>query len=173
MALRSSAQLKYYFSRLRTGSGNSGFATSTIPKMKPHAPTADIDHTHEPDMKLWPLKAEFVPVYVALGLIAMSTSFGTYTALHQLKRAPNVYVKKSRRETVPEVAEPERVAEDVDQFINKSFFRKVAHVQDSDRQDTVPNPIAGDVYAWKPHFKAATLKDVGAEPPKDKPPKDA
>ncbi|KAL3512040.1 hypothetical protein ACH5RR_024757 [Cinchona calisaya] len=167
MALRSSTQLKSFLSRLRTiGSRNSNFATSSSPKMKPYSPTADI-HVQEPNIKIWPLRGEFVPVYVALGLIVASMSFGLHTALHHLKRNPNVYVKKSRRETVPEVVEPEKVVEEVHDFINKSFFRRVAHVQDFDRQDVMPNPITGDVYAWKPRLRAETLKDVGVEPPKD------
>lgn len=85
---------------------------------------------------------------MALGLIVMSTSLGLCTGLHHLRRNPGVYVKKSRRETVPEVVEPEQVVEKADEFITKSLFRKVAHVQDFDRQDIIPNPISGDVYAW-------------------------
>ncbi|XP_019188781.1 PREDICTED: uncharacterized protein LOC109183018 [Ipomoea nil] len=107
------------------------------------------------------LKGEFFPVYVAVGMIALSAGFGIHTARHQLSRSPNVYVKKSRRETVPEVEEPEQVVEDADNFINKSFFRKVAHVQDSDRQEVMSDPIRGDVFVRKP--KAETLKSVGVE----------
>lgn len=92
------------------------------------------------------LKGEFFPVYVAIGMITLSAAFGIHTARHQLSRSPNVYVKKSRRETVPEVVEPEQVVEDAHNFINKSFFRKVAHVQDVDRQEVMPDPIRGDVF---------------------------
>lgn len=92
-------------------------------------------------------KGDFFPVCVALGMITLSTSFGIYTALHQLGRAPNVSVRKSRRETVPEVADPEHVTEDAEKFVKQSFFRKVAHIQGSDRQEIMSNPIGGDVLA--------------------------
>ena len=93
------------------------------------------------------VKGEMVPVYVALGLILMSTGFGLYTAIHQLTRAPNVHVKKSRRETLPEVVEPERAVEEADRFRKKSFFRKVAHVQDFELGQGIPDPIRGEVIA--------------------------
>lgn len=93
------------------------------------------------------MKGDFVPVYVALGLIALSVGFGFQTAMHQLKRAPNVSVKKSRRETIPEVTEPEEVVDEADKFIKKSFFRKVAHVQEFDHQSVIPDPIRGDALA--------------------------
>ncbi|KZV57934.1 hypothetical protein F511_12540 [Dorcoceras hygrometricum] len=92
-------------------------------------------------------KGDFIPVCVALGMITLSASFGVYTALHQLGRAPNVSVRKSRRETVPEVAEPENVAEAAEKFVKQSFFRKVAHIQGSDRQEVMSNPIGGDALA--------------------------
>lgn len=87
-----------------------------------------------------------MPVFVAVGMIAVSVSFGAYTAWHQLGHAPNVFVKKSRRETIPEVVEPEHVAEEAEKFVKKSFFRKVAHIQDLDRQEVMPDPIRGDVF---------------------------
>lgn len=70
-----------------------------------------------------------------------------FTVWHQLGRAPNVYVKKSRRETIPEVVEPEHVAEEAEKFVKQSFFRKVAHIQDFDRQEVMPDPIRGDILA--------------------------
>lgn len=93
------------------------------------------------------MKGDFVPVYVSLGLIALSVGFGLHTATHQLTRAPNVFLKKSRRETIPEVTEPEEVVDKADKFIRKSFFRRVAHVQDFDNQSVMHDPIRGDVLA--------------------------
>ncbi|CAI9113771.1 OLC1v1014440C1 [Oldenlandia corymbosa var. corymbosa] len=168
MALRSSTKLRaFLINRLITG--NSSFATSTVPKMKPHAQTADAHHGHgnEASFKFWPIRPEYAPVYVALGLIGMSISFGALTVRHHIKWAPNVRVKKSKRETVPEVVEPETVVEEANNFVNNSFFRKVAHVQDYDRQDVIPDPIRGDVYSRKNTGRVETLKDVGVEVPKD------
>lgn len=80
---------------------------------------------------------------VSAGMIALSASFGLYTVWHQLGEAPNVFLKKSRRESLPEVEEPDRVAADAERFIKQSFFRKIAHMQDVDRQEV---PIRGDVF---------------------------
>ncbi|MCD7458471.1 hypothetical protein HAX54_038346 [Datura stramonium] len=154
MAFRSSSLWKSMATRV---SANSASARSNITKWRSYASTAE-----HPDAKLRGVKGDFVPVYVALGLIALSAGFGVQTAMHQLKRAPNVSVKKSRRETIPEVTEPEEVVDDADKFIKKSFFRKVAHVQDFDNQSVMPDPIRGDVLAREPHSE--TLKSVGVNP---------
>ncbi|KAK2974142.1 hypothetical protein RJ640_021433 [Escallonia rubra] len=109
------------------------------------------------------LKGDIVPVCVALGMIVVSTSLGLYTAFHQLGRSPNVHVRKSRRETLPEVEEPEHVVHEAEKFITKSFFRKVAHVQDMDHRDRfVPDPSHGDILASKLHTE--TLKSAGVDP---------
>lgn len=63
-------------------------------------------------------------------------------------RAPGVYVKKSRRETVPEVDDPDQQLDYADRFINKSLFRKIAHVQDYNLpHHNMPDPIRDDIYA--------------------------
>ncbi|KAI7752345.1 hypothetical protein M8C21_014832 [Ambrosia artemisiifolia] len=93
------------------------------------------------------LKGAYAPVYISLGLILMSVSIGAFTATHQLKWSPNVSVKKSKRETLPELVEPEKVAEESNDFIKKSFFRKIANVQEADRQEIMPDQIRGDTYA--------------------------
>ncbi|CAA3000365.1 uncharacterized protein LOC111372331 [Olea europaea subsp. europaea] len=157
MAFRSSAYWKSLSNRLR---GSSNFTTSTSPKMKAYSPA--IDMLNSPTIKSKAAKGGFVPVFVAVGMIATSVGFGIYTALHQLARAPNVFVKKSKRETIPEVVEPEHVVEETDKFIKKSFFRKVAHVQDSDRHEIMPDPIRGDMFTRRPRVE--TLKDVGVDP---------
>lgn len=75
-------------------------------------------------------KGDFAPVSIVLGMVAVATSLGIYTALHQLHSAPNVHLKKSRRETIPEVVEPEKVMAEAEKFVKKSFFRKVAHLKE-------------------------------------------
>lgn len=139
-------------------SANSAFAKSDVTKWRSYANTAE----HLDAKPRGFMKGDFVPVYVALGLIALSVGFGVQTAMHQLKRAPNVSVKKSRRETIPEVTEPEGVVDKSDKFIKKSFFRRVAHVQDFDDQSVMSDPIRGDVLAREPHSE--TLKSVGVNP---------
>ncbi|XAR65605.1 hypothetical protein NMG60_11009773 [Bertholletia excelsa] len=151
--------LKSALSRL--GGRSSPFVTSTAPKSKAYPPTLDLSHAQ--DTKPRRVKGDMVPVYVALGMVVMSTTLGLHTALHQLKRAPNVQLRKSRRETIPELEDPDRVVEEADQFLKKSVFRKVAHVQDAVGADRiVPDPIQGDVFAREP--RAETLKSVGVDP---------
>ena len=75
-------------------------------------------------------RGDYVPVYVALGLIALSAALGLHTARQQLAHAPNVYVDKKKREAVPEVAAPEVALDEAERFVGRSLFRKVAHVQD-------------------------------------------
>ncbi|XP_015955762.1 uncharacterized protein LOC107480139 [Arachis duranensis] len=148
---------------LRGASGAAYSTRSTVPKMKAHAPSADYGYIHKQQHRKT-LKGEFVPVYVAIGMIALSTGLGLHTAWQQLRNSPTVRVKKQRRETLPEVVEPEHVAEESDHFFKSSFFRKVAHVQDRSYPDKelIPDSIRRDAYAYKPRIE--TLKSVGVDP---------
>ncbi|CAA0811229.1 Unknown protein [Striga hermonthica] len=156
MAFRAAAYWKTMAKRLR---GSSNFPISR--ELKPFSTIAH-PFLHGRIKSKLPSKGDFVPVSVALGMVTVSMSFGVYTALHQLGRAPNVFVKKSRRETIPEVVEPDRTAEEAEKFVKQSFFRKVAHVKDSSRQDVVPNPIRGNIFTRPLHVE--TLKDIGVDP---------
>ncbi|CAN6363070.1 unnamed protein product [Urochloa humidicola] len=106
-------------------------------------------------------RGDYVPVYVALGLVALSVTLGLNTARQQLAHAPNVRVDKKKRETVPEVAAPDLALDEAERFVGGSLFRKVAHVQDDRSLATgVADPVAD-----YPTKKAVTLKDVGVETP--------
>ncbi|KAJ8501166.1 hypothetical protein OPV22_011718 [Ensete ventricosum] len=138
------------------------FTTSTAPRMRPMAPTADDVLGHHAGWKPKP-RGEFVPVYVALGLILLSASFGIHTAMQQLRYSPNVLVSKKKRETVPEVVEPDWAAEEAERFISGSVFRRVAHLQDFDAVWAGnSNPARGHVIN-RPR-KVETLKSVGVDP---------
>ncbi|KAJ4837613.1 hypothetical protein Tsubulata_039302 [Turnera subulata] len=144
--------------------GNATYATSTSPKMKPYAPTADnMGNLKQENRMKKMMKGDYVPVYVVLGMIAVSLSLGLYTVNHQLFHSPNVRVKKKTRETLPELEEPEKVVDEADKFVKKSFFRKVAHVQDFDGgMQNIRNPAHKDVYAHdKPRYE--TLSSVGVD----------
>ncbi|KAK9120268.1 hypothetical protein Scep_018361 [Stephania cephalantha] len=144
---------------------NRTMATSTISKMKPYAGFHEAAHESKggglvkTKMKMMKMKGEFIPVYVALGMILVSTSLGLVTAKQQLAYNPNVRPNKKRRKRVVEVDEPDRAVEEAHKFIDKSLFRKVAHVQ----QPLPDNSIRGqDVFHRKP--RAETLKSVGLDP---------
>ncbi|KAL9335497.1 hypothetical protein Peur_072678 [Populus x canadensis] len=141
MAFRSTGYWKWMTSRLR---GNA-HATSTSPKRQVYAgPAADfgyLDFVEEG--RKTSVKADF-----------------TYTGL---LKAPNVRVKKKLRETIPEVVVPDKVVDEGKKFVEKSFYRKAAHVQEFEIGiQYMPNPICKDVYAHP--LNAETLKSVGIEP---------
>ncbi|KAJ6386728.1 hypothetical protein OIU78_016626 [Salix suchowensis] len=153
MAFRSMGYWKSIASRL---SGTATYATSTPPKLKSYAPSADqFGHHYLQEIKHGKkVRGDFVPVYVSVGMIALSISLGLYTAKHQVLYAPNVRVRKKTRETFPEVVDPDRVVGEADKFIKKSFFRKVAHVQEYDHNGL----------KFLPEPRAETLKEVGVDP---------
>ena len=143
--------------------GLRGLATSTPPKMKAYAAPAELSGgSRQASKPAASARGDFVPVYVALGMIGLSTSFGLITAKQQLRYGPNVYVNKKRRETLPEVVEPEYVMDSVEKFVKKSFFRKVAHVQDPNMNYSIKDPTRGDALTHPP--RAETLKSVGVDP---------
>ncbi|XP_073007550.1 uncharacterized protein [Typha latifolia] len=111
-------------------------------------------------------RGEYVPVYVALGLILLSASLGLHTATQQLAYSPSVLVSKKKRETVPEVVDPDWAVRESELFVNKSIFRKVAHLQDFDAvRAGVSDPTRAPASGQLP-LKTETLKSVGVEPPR-------
>ncbi|KAJ9163978.1 hypothetical protein P3X46_023597 [Hevea brasiliensis] len=161
MALRSMSCWKSMVSRL---SGTATYATSSSPKMMAYAPTADFGSPQREKRTKKTIKGEFVPVYVVIGMIALSVSLGLYTAKQQIMHSPTVRVKKKTRETIPEVEEPEIVMNEADRFVKKSFFRKIAHVQEFDSGlRYTPDPIRRDAFAHE-QPRAETPKSVGVDP---------
>lgn len=152
--------LRSMTNRLR---GTATYATSTQPKMKAFAPTADHFGHHQEKHAKKAVNGDFVPVFVAIGMIFVSVSLGLYTAKQQIFYSPNVRVKKKIRETIPEVVDPDKVAEDAEKFMKKSFFRKIAHIQEFDNRHIIPDPIRKDAFAHE-HPRVETLKDVGIDP---------
>lgn len=128
--------------------------------------TTTVDNYRQQQFKKVSRKGDLVPVYVAMGMIAVSSLLGLYTAKHELMYSPTVYVKKKRRETLPEVVEPEHVVEETDKFRSKSFFRKVAHIQKThdDHQPFIKGTQHGDGDALAYPHRIETLKDVGVDP---------
>ncbi|KAJ0053089.1 hypothetical protein Pint_01308 [Pistacia integerrima] len=164
MAFRSMSYLRSMMRGIR-GSNSATYATSTTPKLKAYAPTADYGHfqEHQQRSKTKAIRGDFVPVYVAIGMIVLSTTLGLHTVMQQLRYSPGVRVKKKERETLPEVFLPDKVVDEADKFKKKSFFRKVAHVQEFEYGDhSISDPIRKDAFAHKP--RAETLKSVGVDP---------
>ncbi|KAI3871382.1 hypothetical protein MKX03_031704 [Papaver bracteatum] len=149
------------------------FVTSSVPKMKPATGTYDHHYSQQQRQQLnsskpssnGSIKRNYVPVYVSAGLILLAGLIGVHTINQQLSHNPAVRLKKKRRETLSEVEEPELVMEESDKFINKSFFRKVAHIQDfnNDQSKIIPDTMRGDAFTRRPR-NVETLKSVGVDP---------
>ncbi|OVA09716.1 hypothetical protein BVC80_9101g254 [Macleaya cordata] len=164
MAARAST---YWRTMLKRMEGNRMFATSTIPKMKPAlAATADHSHQLHPNYKTKgfagaALKGDYAPIYVTMGMVVLAMAFGVHTAKQQLRYSPSVHISKKKRETIPEVDDPDHTMEEADKFINKSFLRKVGHIQGRSHS-TIPDPIRGDIFT-RPR-QVESLKSVGVGP---------
>ncbi|XP_057981270.1 uncharacterized protein LOC131166711 [Malania oleifera] len=100
------------------------------------------------------------PMYMMLGMVLVAVTIGAHTAKQQLVHSPTVQVSKKKRECVPEVEEPDLVVDSADKFINKSFLRKIAHIQENNH--TLPDTTRVDPFT-RPR-EAETLKSVGVNP---------
>lgn len=76
------------------------------------------------------MTGEFAPIYIVLGMLVVALSIGTHTAKQQLVHNPNVSLSKKKRGSISEADDPDRAVNMSDKFLNKSFLRKVAHIQD-------------------------------------------
>ncbi|KAL7197219.1 hypothetical protein ACSBR1_037103 [Camellia fascicularis] len=158
------AAAHHYWRSILVANGTGGarsFASSTTPKMKHFNPTADSVHSHHPPPKsrMAALKGDFVPIAVVFGLVAVALAIGVHTAKQQLFHSPAVQISKKRRESIQEVEDPDYVMVDSNKFLNKSFLRKVAHIQDHDptrTNPTRPNIYTRSVYSYL--FKLCTNK---------------
>lgn len=87
---------------------------------------------------------EFTPVAAVLGLVLVAVTIAGHTAKQQLAHSPSVQIRKKRRGSLAEVDDADRTVECADKFVNKSFLRKVAHIQDKDHtphDPTRPDPF--------------------------------
>lgn len=84
------------------------------------------------------MRGEFAPIFVVLGMLMVAMTIGAHTAKQHLMHSPGVRVSKKKRESFPEVEDPDNVISSADKFVNKSFLRKVAHIQD--HKHVIPDP---------------------------------
>ncbi|KAK7852396.1 hypothetical protein CFP56_039127, partial [Quercus suber] len=112
---------------IRQPGGNRSFATSTAPKF---APTVDAAHADNSLISRVGLKFELAPLYVLLGMVGVGVTIGIHTMKQELMHSPTVRVNKKRRVSLPEVEDPEVIIKNSDNFLQKSFLRKVAHIRD-------------------------------------------
>ncbi|XP_075516049.1 uncharacterized protein LOC142550888 [Primulina tabacum] len=103
---------------------------------------------------------DFAPVWMVAGMVCVAGCIGIHTATQQLTRSPSVQVTKKMRESVPEVEIPDAVLGSAEKFIDRSFLRKVAHIQDNykDQQDSPTQSI------FTRSRDIESLKSVGVRP---------
>ncbi|KAK4836515.1 hypothetical protein QYF36_024149 [Acer negundo] len=135
-------------SRLGGGNGNRSFATSNA--------AANTNRSYNK----YAVTGEFAPVCMVLGVLTVALTIGTHTAKQQLVHCPNVSVSKKKRKSLSEVEDPDRAINSSDKFLNKSFLRKVANIQEHNR--VLPDSGRPDPFTVP--RKAETLKTVGVNP---------
>ncbi|KAL6003538.1 hypothetical protein ACLOJK_023770 [Asimina triloba] len=89
---------------------------------------------------------EMVPIAIVAGMVVVAIAIGAHTAKQQLLHSPSVHITKKKRETMPELVDPDATAVSGGKFIGKSFLRKVAQIQEPDPAKVISLPAHGDVY---------------------------
>ncbi|KAJ8759351.1 hypothetical protein K2173_006871 [Erythroxylum novogranatense] len=134
------------------------FASATAPKF---GPSIGATPSNPRPHNKYSISGEFAPVYIVAGFVTVAVGMALHSMKQQLIHSPSVNLTKKRRGTMAEVEFPDTVVANSDKFINKSFLRKVAHIQDPSQrtlQDpSRPNPFTKD-------RQAETLKSVGVNP---------
>ncbi|TKY71154.1 NADH-ubiquinone reductase complex 1 MLRQ subunit [Spatholobus suberectus] len=162
MAFRAAKNWRLTLAQL--GGGRRSFTTPTTPKLKPMSPAIDAaGHDAHSTSRMSTLKAEFAPVYIVCGMVCVAVAIGSHTAYQQLARSPTVHVNKKRRESMPEVSDPDSTINSASKFIDGSFLRKMSHIQDN--KPTLHDPVHPNPFT-RPRT-AETLKTVGIEPKQD------
>ncbi|XP_051116091.1 uncharacterized protein LOC127241204, partial [Andrographis paniculata] len=86
------------------------------------------------------------------GLVGAAGCIAIHTAKQQLFHSPSVQVTKQKRECIPEVDNPDAVIKSASKFENKSFLRKIAHIQG---KESIP-------HSRRPQNRETeTLKSIG------------
>eukprot|EP01018_Ginkgo_biloba_P018321 Gb_38754 [translate_table: standard] len=137
------------------------FSTSTQMKMKLNATEQFGSNAGTAAGSLRLLKPDFFPIYTLLGMTLMALFMGTLTIKQELMHCPNVLVDKKKRKSLPELKDPDFVLKKSDDFVNKSFFRRVGEntAKDSELGRAMPWLGARDTS----QKQAETLKSVGVE----------
>jgi len=80
------------------------------------------------------LKPELFPVYTLFGMTVLAVFLATHTMKQELMHSPSVIVDKKKRRDIPEVKDPESVLKNSENFVNKSFMRRVGKTTSKDAE---------------------------------------
>ncbi|CAN1200186.1 hypothetical protein LINPERPRIM_LOCUS44197 [Linum perenne] len=76
------------------------------------------------------LTGEYAPVYIVMGFVSVAVGIGIHSLKQQLLHSPGVSLKKTRRGSMSEADDPNLATANAHNFLNKSFLRKIARLQD-------------------------------------------
>lgn len=116
--------------------------------------TAD-EHHDRNNRKAKYLTGEWAPVMVLGGFMAVVVAIAGHSLWQQMAYSPAVHLTKKKRESMPEVYNPDVVVGSADNFVNKSFLRKVGNIQEKRFHD----PSIHDAYTRSREVES--LKSVG------------
>lgn len=109
-------------------------ASSTTPKLG--ASTTGEVHQQTSKKGISKQAIDATPIAIIGVMVTIACSMGVHTIWQNMFYSPSVQVTKTKRECVPEVDLPDTVIKSADNFLNKSFLRKVAHIQDKELTNT-------------------------------------
>lgn len=76
---------------------------------------------------------DHMPIYIVGGMVAAAIMIAAHTAKQQLRHHPTVVITKQKRASISELDSPNQATDSGKKFLNKSFLRKVAHIQEPKR----------------------------------------
>ncbi|CAL1355218.1 unnamed protein product [Linum trigynum] len=121
---------------ITTTIGSSGqkkcLASATAPKLSPPSNSSSPASNSAPYNK-YSLTGEYAPVYIVMGFVSVAVAIGVHTAKQQLVHSPGVSLRKTRRGSMSEADRPDLATTNGQNFLNKSFLRKVGHIQQQDK----------------------------------------
>ncbi|XP_019180339.1 PREDICTED: uncharacterized protein LOC109175527 [Ipomoea nil] len=95
--------------------------------------------------KSWYSSGDAMPIWLLAGFTTMALGMAVHTAKNQLFHAPSVSVKKTMRENMVEVEDPQTAVNGADKYVSNSFLRKVSRIQDPEtrvlQDPTRPDPF--------------------------------
>ncbi|KAL4280800.1 hypothetical protein GQ457_03G006810 [Hibiscus cannabinus] len=111
-------------------SSNRSFASSTTTttsqKVKQYSTSSKAAPSDRSAIKHW----DNMPIYIVMGFVSVAIMIGIHTAKQQLRHNPNVVITKTKRESISELDNPDQASASGHKFLDKSFLRKVGHLQD-------------------------------------------
>ncbi|KAG6410770.1 hypothetical protein SASPL_128838 [Salvia splendens] len=95
------------------------------------------------------------PIGIIGGCVVLAIMIAGHTGMQHFVRSPIVHVTKKNRGSMPEVDNPDAYIRAGDNFVNKSFLRKVGHLQETQYGES------GGANIYTRSRESDTLRTVG------------